>query len=151
MDGAPPVGSVGYPFVEKLSVMSITRPLIVLLGASFALAGAAIAQEEGEKGESADKIEEIVEERAAEEARDGEPAGADLGEASYNIENCAPANGEKGEMTEGSVADSNEAHAEGAASDSDDVDSDAEGVDTDGDAGDAVEKGVIDDCEQLVK
>ena len=37
-------------------------------------------------------LEEVVEQAAEDEAEDGEAAGADVGEASYNVEDCEPAN-----------------------------------------------------------
>ena len=65
---------------------------------ALALGAAPQAFAQDESGEEVEEgvIEEIVEERAAENASDGEPEDADLGEASYNVENCDPVNDESG-------------------------------------------------------
>lgn len=52
----------------------------------------AFAQEEEDDADVQEAVEEVIEERAAEEDADGEAAGADVGEASYNVEDCRPAN-----------------------------------------------------------
>ena len=122
---------------------SPSRLSALLLSGSLLAAGAALAQE-GSAGEdvdeNAEKVEQVVEERAAEENdQDGEANGADPGEASYNVANCAESNGEGGEGGSGQDASSGEDAAE---------DSDADG----GSGEDAaVDPDVIEGCEDMIK
>jgi len=110
--------------------MSPIRSSAVLLLVICALAvpgGAALAQDE-EKDEAVEtdaataegadedteteaKVEKIVEERAAEE-EDGEPEDADVGEASYNTENCEPANEAEELVADDADADADEGEDE---------------------------------------
>ena len=63
-------------------------------GSLVALGTLAHAQDDGDPEEA---VEDVIEEEAEKGEDDGEAAGADLGEASYNTENCEPAEGEDGE------------------------------------------------------
>ena len=104
------------------------RPFLLLSCAALAIGGTAFAQDD-EADDATEKVEEIVEERAAEEASDGEPADADLGEASYNVADCSPGTDEDADA-------SGDAEAE---DDEDEEDTDAEGEEA------------IEDCEPVVK
>ena len=87
--------------------MSLPRPLAVLLLFSL-FGGLAVAQQSetaspDEKAGKAspEKVQEVVDAQAKEEKTDGGPADSDVGEASYNISDCEPTEGEGGESAEG--------------------------------------------------
>ena len=101
------------------------RPFLLLSCTALAIGGTAFAQDD-EADDATEKVEEIVEERAAEEASDGEPADADVGEASYNVSDCSPGTDE-------------DADAEDDEDEGDEEDTDAEGEEA------------IEDCEPVVK
>ena len=83
------------------------RPLVALSCAAFLFAGSVLAQDDetDEVEEMEGKVEEVVEDRAAEEDSDGEPSDADVGEASYNTEDCSPASGGEDGEAEGEEDD----------------------------------------------
>ena len=121
--------------------MSPIRPPVLLLCAALGVTlgggGVALAQEAADAGsedaarateEATDKVDEVIEERAAEEERDGEPSDADVGEASYNVSDCDP-------------IDAGEEAADASAED--------EASDTDAD-GEVAEKD-LDECEPVTK
>jgi len=47
-----------------------------------------------DKDDATDRAKEVIEEREGEEKADKSPEVADVGEASYNIEDCAPVDGD---------------------------------------------------------
>ena len=90
--------------------MSPIRPRLLLPGACLALAlGAPVWAQDGgdaeETEEATERVEDVVEERAEEEASDGEPSDADVGEASYNVEDCSDADGGDDADAAGDVAE----------------------------------------------
>ena len=116
--------------------MFLFRPSAVLLCGTLALAGVVSAEDKPSEEGIEEKVEEIVEERAAEEASDGEPADADVGEASYNVENCDPA------TSDGDAEGADDgADAEAAAESDEDADA----------VGDEVEQKDMDDCVPVTK
>lgn len=91
--------------------MPLPHTLAALL--ILSLSGSIASAQQGETAspdEEADKVapaevQEVVEAQARESDTDGEPVGADVGEASYNVSNCAPGEG-GGEGSAGSAPES---------------------------------------------
>ena len=82
--------------------MPLPHTLAALLVLS--LSGSVALAQQGENAspdEEVDKVvpaevKEVVEARAKEEDTDGEPVDSNIGEASYNVSNCAPGEGSGG-------------------------------------------------------
>ena len=98
---APAVSTRVRPLPSPLA-WSLALSSLLLLASLFALP-AAFAQDEPEGDEVEEKVEDVIEERKAEEEGDGKPEDADLGEASYNVEDCTA--GEEGEGADGDAVE----------------------------------------------